>query len=244
MSEYSKMIKPLLDGVVKNLKSPDADEKSVEFLLGSVDGDKLWQLKSGYDDILFRIKLYRMAVSAGAKGTDYNKFVRGGKYYKTVLGAIDDRFLDENGRAIRQGYNLSADGNAEAATERFKTAADRFSGEGAFCYGVMLLADSTKDTEAAFYFRFSAECDYGKGMVNLALCYKHGAGIEPSMPLALVWLARAVLAGEPNAAAELVDIYKYGDGIDTDFAKALVFGKGSEDEKQLAAQEIIESYLG
>lgn len=242
MSFYSEMIKPLLGGVLKNLKSPDADEKTVEFLIGSVTDDKLWQLRAGYDDILFRIGLYKKAVALGAKGADYARFVRGGKYYKSALAAIESRFAAESTGEIIQGYNQSANGDMQSAMRHFKAAADNFSGEGAFCYGVTLLSDSAKDAEAAYQFRLSAESGYGKGMVNLALCYKHGAGIGYNVPLALVWLARGVLAGEPSAAAELAEIYKYGDGTDTDFAKALALGKGSEEERQAAACEIIAEY--
>lgn len=241
MSFYSEMIKPLLAGVIKNLKSPEADEKSIGFLSESVKDDKLWQLTSGYDDILFRIKLYRLAVSTGATGTDYTKFVSGGVYYKGVLAAIDKRFATENRYDINAGY-LLAEKDPVAASENFSRAAHRFSGEGAFCYGITLLAAGDKDEDAAFWFRISAECGYPKGMVNLALCYRYGSGIRTCVTLALVWLSRAVMAGEATAKTELIDMYKYGDGTDTDFAKAYALSRGSDEEIKKTAEDIIKEY--
>lgn len=232
------MIKKLLGGVLGSLNNPEGDRKNVEFLLGEIKDDKLWQLRTAYDDILFRIRIYRRVVEIGATGVDYKKFAGGGEYFRDVLKAVSRRYSGKASDDIEKGLSLAEKGEREAAAKFFRSAADLFQPEGCFYYGLSRL-ESDDAMQAAECFRTAAILGHAPSLYNLALCYFYGSGVPVCVPKCLRLLAMALLRNVEQATALLAEMYKHGDGIDTDFARAFALTKGTKEQKEEVARQII-----
>lgn len=65
--------------------------------------------------------------------------------------------------------------------------------------------------------RKKAEKKDKRAMLDLALAYGEGDGVEPNKAAFFVWVERAAIAGEPEAAYELAYAYKKGVGTQPDY---------------------------
>lgn len=66
----------------------------------------------------------------------------------------------------------------------------------------------------------AAELGSAEAMMELAVCYRDGAGVKRDAKLAFTWMERAAEAGSEGARLNMVHFHEMGIGTKKDLAKA------------------------
>jgi len=136
--------------------------------------------------------------------------------------------------AVNSLLSLYLDGERKLHRRQFDQglAALRDAGELGELHAMLALADiygqdgeghRRNDKEAFYWFSKAAIAGSADGMLNLAICYYTGAGVDADDQLAAKWFTNAAELGNSDAILNLGDMYEHGKGYDKNLGKARDF---------------------
>jgi TPR repeat protein len=103
--------------------------------------------------------------------------------------------------------------------------------------------DDKNYTEAAKWYRKSAEEGYAKAQYELGYMYYDGEGIEKDYSEALKWLRKSADQGNSDAQNALGHMYYLGDGVTENFSEAVKwYRKGAEQGNKYAQYNLGQMY--
>jgi TPR repeat protein len=191
------------------------------------------------------------------RGNHINKNGTSGVLYKSFLSWIEKFALKETIESCKQydGYfevKMKPSSSLSQHDSFFKESVNKFihsnipeiiaianSGEPYFqmLYATLLeQGDGVTQSfsEAARYYRLSADQNYPAAMHSLARCYLHGVGVRQNDKTAFTWLEKAAKLEDPESALSVGDCYWKGLGTQQDvkiavtyYTKAAIWGNST-----------------
>ena len=98
------------------------------------------------------------------------------------------------------------------------------------CYSSGLLGVAKDDSEAARWYRMSADAGNAGAATTLGVLYFRGIGVPQDYSLAAQWFKKAADAGHTRGSVWLGECYRDGKGIKPDFVEALRLFRKAADE--------------
>ena len=184
---------------------------------------KLWYQKSadqGHEEAIERLKVLSGTTTASTSG----------KTYKEYEKIADEFYNKKNYTEALKYYKLSAPGNDGGVFNRLGYM---------YSEGVGVDVDVT---EAAKWFRKSAEQGYMIGQYNIGLMYELGRGIGKDVNEAIRWYRKAADQGYQNAKDKLAKLSDTGTTLSKTEIKYYV-DKADKYYKEKNFQEALKNYL-
>ena len=194
------------------------------------------------EDFAEAVKWYRKAAEQGhadAQGRLKTKIVE--LFLKAQNGDADAQYrlglARENGdgiaknmseavkwyrKAAEQGYAASQYNLGLCLYHKGKALSDKFDIEDSECDGIEMRTARKNLSEAANWFRKSADQGFANAEYILGLCYECGDGIDKNMTEAVKWYRKAAEQGIAEAQRKLGDgYYEGGNGLERNYSAAV-----------------------
>jgi len=105
-----------------------------------------------------------------------------------------------------------------------------------FAVGEKYYYDDKSYTEAAKWYRMSAEQGYAEAQYELGEMYYAGEGVEKNYSEALKWIRKSADQGNANAQNTMGHMYYLGDGVTENFSEAVKWYRKSAEQGNKYAQ--------